>query len=390
MRLKSGILYLILLLSLFAPDAESKAEIFGYWEPQYTGVCFDTDYYHILTNKLRIDMKIDYSDDLSFGANFNFLLYGGKTRWNLLDYIPDRVSRTVDDQDSIFYEVDYENDVILDNVYLRGSIKYADITVGRQQISLGTGYAWNPTDIFNIKEISDTTYEQPGHNAVRLDIPLADRSDAIMIYQTDNDFERFAKLLRIKTGYGHFDYSLIVISSEREVTDFINFSSSEQDRLLVGGDIVGELLGLGVWAEYAYNFIDEGTDFAESVLGIDYTFRGGVYVMSEYYRNTEGKPDYRKYDLNDWLRFINAQTKAISRDQVYGLITLPLTDLITVGSSAIISVNDGSFSIIPTLNYSLLENLELQGFINIAFGKNGTVFDKDFGNGGVLRMRLYF
>ncbi|MBA7526323.1 hypothetical protein ES705_18484 [subsurface metagenome] len=384
------ILYLILLLSLLTVNAESKFEIFGYYEPQYTGVCFDTDYYHVLTNKLRIDMKIDYSDDLSFGANFNFLLYGGKTRWNLLDYIPDRVSRTVDNQDSIFYEVDYENDVILDNVYLRGSIKYADITIGRQQISLGTGYAWNPTDIFNIKEMSDTTYEQPGHNAVRLDIPLADRSDAIMIYQTDNDFERFAKLLRIKTGYGHFDYSLIVISSERELTDFINFSSSEQNRLLVGGDIVGELLGLGVWAEYAYNFIDEGTDFAESVLGIDYTFRGGVYVMSEYYRNTEGKTDYRKYDLNDWLRFISAQTKAISRDQVYGLITLPLTDLITVGSSAIISVNDGSFSIIPTLNYILLENLELQGFINIAFGKNGTVFDKDFGNGGVLRMRLYF
>ena len=31
--------------------------------------------------------------------------------------------------------------------------------MGKQQISLGTGYVWNPTDVFNIKELFDPTYE---------------------------------------------------------------------------------------------------------------------------------------------------------------------------------------------------------------------------------------
>lgn len=384
------ILYLILLLSLLTAKAEAQVEIFGYYEPQYTGVYLDNEFCQVLTNKLRVDMKMDYSDNLSFGANYNFLNYDGKRRWSLLDFVPDKLSSTATDADNALYEFAYDNEIMLDNAFLKIAMKNADITIGKQQLPFGTGYAWNPVDIFNIKEMADPAYEQPGHNALRVDIPLAERSNAVLIYKTDEDFDSSAKLLRMKTGYGHFDYSLVVVDTEREVTDFTSFSSIKQDRFLIGGDIAGELLGLGVWGEYAYNFIDEGTDFVESVIGVDYTFRSGVYVMSEYYRNTEGKSDYKEYDLNDWLRFISAQTKAISRDQVYGLITLPLTDLITVGSSAVISVNDGSFSIIPTLNYSLGENLELQAFISIASGKNGTVFDEDLGNSGFLRMRLYF
>jgi len=54
--------------------------------------------------------------------------------------------------------------------------------VGEQQISLGTGYAWNPTNIFNVKDLPDPTYEQPGHTALRADLPVGERGEAVLIY----------------------------------------------------------------------------------------------------------------------------------------------------------------------------------------------------------------
>ncbi|MCK5534711.1 hypothetical protein KAI68_06305, partial [bacterium] len=131
-------------------------------------------------------------------------------------------------------------------------------------------------------------------------------------------------------------------------------------------------------------------DFYESVTGIDYTFIGGTYVMCEYYRNTRGKDDYKKYDLNDWLQFITAQTKTISQDQIYASLTHPMTDLITAGTSLITSLNDGSFSLIPSFTYSLFENVDLSVFLNFNLGKKGTNYDQTLGNGGVARLQVYF
>lgn len=390
--MKCRVVLLCVLLSAapLIPSEGGVIDMFGYWEPQYMGADISGDYHNVVTNKLRLDTVIEYSETLSFGANCNLLFYNGRTTWNLLDFIPVSVSRDIAGQDRVYYEFDYENDIILDNAFMKIALKQADIIIGRQQISPGTGYAWNPTDIFNRKEMADPTYEQPGHNALRLEIPFEARTTLIMIYETDDDFEDSAKLVRMKTGYGRFDYSLIFISSEREVIDFTDFSSLKQERLMAGVDLAGELLGLGTWCEYAYNFTDKGADSAETVVGLDYTYTNGIYIMGEYYRNTEGETDHTEYDINTWMRFLTAQTKVVCRDQVYAMASFPLTDFITPATAAIISLNDSSLSLMPSMNYSMLENLELQLIINVACGKAGTVFDSNLGSGAIFRMKLYF
>jgi hypothetical protein len=66
------------------------------------------------------------------------------------------------------------DEMYLDNIYLRTSFQLFDFTIGKQPISLGTGYAWNPLDIFNRKDLIDPTYEQAGINALRMEIPVLD------------------------------------------------------------------------------------------------------------------------------------------------------------------------------------------------------------------------
>ena len=112
--------------------------------------------------------------------------------------------------------------------------------------------------------------------------------------------------------------------------------------------------------------------------------------MLEFYRNTLGKSDYRQYDLNDWMRQFAAEQKAISRDQLYTYFQHPVTDFISLGSSCIYSISDKSLALVPTLNYSFSENMEIMAYLNFNFGKEGTVFGKNTGSGGLLRARVYF
>ncbi len=170
----------------------------------------------------------------------------------------------------------------------------------------------------------------------------------------------------------------------------MNFTELPEKRQLIGANTVGELLGLGIWAEYGYNKMEVSKDFYELVIGGDYTFDFQTYIMIEYYRNTLGKTDYKQYTLNDWMRLFATEQKAISRDQVYSFVQHPITDFVNLGLSSIYSITDKSVAIIPSLNYSFSQNMEIMAYLNFNFGKDGTAYSKLQGHGGLLRARVYF
>jgi hypothetical protein len=158
----------------------------------------------------------------------------------------------------------------------------------------------------------------------------------------------------------------------------------------MGGDFAGELLGLGVWGEGAHNFVEDFDDFWELLIGGDYTFDSEVYILLEFYHHSLGKSDYRDYDLNDWLRFFYQEQKSLTRDQLYCLVQYPLTDLLKIGGSTLISLSDGSIALVPTLLYSFHENIEFTLIGNLNFGEEGKAYGSSQGNSLLLRSRAYF
>ena len=112
--------------------------------------------------------------------------------------------------------------------------------------------------------------------------------------------------------------------------------------------------------------------------------------MAEYHRNSLGKETQDEYYLNDWMRYFTGETKTLSQDQLYGLIQYPITDLMLIGSSAIYSISDGSFAVIPTVYYSVFENVDLTLMFNIYVGEEDELFHNSLGNGGYLRAQVYF
>ncbi len=396
--MKKWVVALVLLhLSISPLTAQERVELFGYFESQIMGAGIQSNFYHLYTNKLRVDLKSRLSESIVFAANFDYITYNGKKRWNILDFLAPTVVSSVPQGMEDFYVLPFSDRSFLDNAYIRFSHHYFDLTVGKQQISLGTGYVWNPTDVFNIKDPVDPTYEQPGHNGIRLDVPLGSAYTFTALYSPEDTWKDSDKLIQLKGRISHFDYAFIAIEKAWRFHDYtrfdvwsMNFLELSERRRLLGASTAGELFGLGVWAEYGYNKMEDSEDFCELVVGTDYTFDFQTYAMIEYYRNTLGKTDYKKYTLNDWMRLFAAEQKTVSRDQIYVFIQHPVTDFLSLGFSSICSISDGSLAVVPTLNYSLSENVDIMAYLNFNVGKEGKAYAKSLGNGGLLRARVYF
>ncbi len=368
-----------------------QVDLYGYFEPEYAGFALNSTYYQSSYGKLRLDLTSTAIKNVRFGADIIYLNYFGKTSWNFLEFLPEDIVSSIPPEQQPYYEFSLTDTFYLDNAYVRLSTHRVAIMVGKQQISFGTGYFSNPTDVFNMKDAFDPTYEQPGHNALRLEVYPIPRVSITAIYAPiADDWENSGKLGRIKVGLGHFDISLIGYQFQYRSTDYYTFQQTAQERVIIGGDIVGELLGFGVWGEGIYNIMESDDNSHEFLTGFDYTFEGGLYIMLEYHHNSLGKTDPQNYDLNDWMRYFTGESKSLAQNQLYGLIQYSLTDFITIGSMGLFSVSDQSAAIIPMVNYSMFENVDITLMFNLCTGNESETFSNKLGAGGFARATVYF
>jgi hypothetical protein len=206
--------------------AKIDIDLFGYYEFQMTGAEIKDEFIQLFSNKLRVDLKSSISENITFAANFNFMIYHGETTWNILDFLPNAITSEVSEGLESLYVLPFSDRYYLDNAYLKIAFKHFDLTLGKQQISLGTGYVWNPIDMFNIKDYLDPTYEQPGHNAIRADVPLGKAYTLTILYGPENTWKNSAKLIQLKGKIWRFDYAFTAIEKNWV---FHNYSRFDMD-----------------------------------------------------------------------------------------------------------------------------------------------------------------
>jgi len=387
-------------LSLLIPFAAGvlgqELEFSGYYENQLTvqELCEETylqDY-----NKLRLDLRAEISENVSFNGDYVYRTFHGETEFNAFDFIPDGVIADYADEmgvpaDSLRpdFGFEYEDENFLDNAYVTIYLQKATIRVGKQQLPWGSGYTWNPTDIFNEKNILDPTYEKPGVEAYKLEIPFGDEGMLAGILSSGDDWEASTRAVKVKQHFLGFDLSLSFVEKEEAEIDYFSFTESVERRRLFGGDFSGEILELGFWGEGAYNQLEDSDDFGQYLVGLDYTFQSELYLMVEYYRNEHGDSDKDQYDINDWMRLLDADGENLARDYIFVGQRYPLTELLNWSNYALINVNDGSGIVYPWFDYSFNDNTELNLVGLIPWGEKETEFGES-GFGGFFRIKIYF
>lgn len=383
----------LVILLLVAGDLQAQTEFFGYYESEQDAASISQRQYNYGYNKIRLDLLAHPTDVVVVGANLNVQRYSGQRNWNLLDFIPEHIRETEIPPFLTEFPISLPDTMYLDNVYIKINFGKFDLTAGKQQISLGTGYAWNPLDIFNLKQLLDPTYEQTGVNALRAEIPLGNRMMTDIIISPRENWEVSPQLVRVKAGIGSFDFTANVgrFQWERTGLDLTTFQPliTRTMRNVYGGSAVGQIWELGMWAEGVWNDLSDGNDFAEYVIGLDHTFDFQTYLLMEYYHNGSGITDKTELTFNDFLHYMGGQVHSLMQDYVFVYANHPLNDVFTLGVLGIANLNDQSFVAAPELTWDAFENVGISLQLSHAQGAQDTEFGTQ--EWGVrLRLRAYF
>ncbi len=370
----------------------AQSSFFGYYESEFDQLKFADQTYNYGYNKLRLDFEAHSDDAVTIGANINIQKYYDNISWNLLDFLPSDIWQPIFGLEAEF-PIALLDTFYLDNVYLKARFEKFDLTIGKQQISLGTGYAWNPIDIFNSKQLLDPTYEQTGVNAVRAEIPFKGRTNLDLILSPGKDWKESAKMVQLKTGFGRFDIHGTIgqYTWKRMAFDLQQFSLSVQkdERTLFGGAIVGELAGAGIWLEGAWNQLENKDDFTEVVIGTDYTFENGLYIIMEYLRNENGVSSKENLDINNYLQYFMGESHSLMQDYLFGFLSYPINDFIQFGLLGFGNLNDNSAAVNPQISWNLFQDVDLTMMYSHFIGDENTEFGvQDWG--WRIRLRGYF
>ena len=291
------------------------------------------------------------------------------------------------------FELNFENQIFLDNVYVSYYSKHFNLRIGKQQLPWGSGYIWNPTNIFHIKNPLDPTYELTGVNAIKAELLFGQEGMLTGIYSVNNNFKNSVYAIKLKNYLLGFDVSASYVYYEYTNQDLYLFSEEKEIRQLVGLDLAGSVLGVGVWSELAYNFKTENSgakDYGRYVVGIDYTLNNGLYFMTEYYYNERGKEDYSTYDMNDWMWSFGQYAENLGQHYLNIGQGFPVIgNNLNWMNFVMINLNDKSGIVYPWFNLSLGDNSEMAVTAYIPFGDSESEFG-GFGYGGLVRLRIYF
>jgi len=390
MRIFLNHLRTIFVLIIFLGITKGQIEFFGYYEAEIDQIVFTDQKYTFGYNKLRLDFTSRPSENLYFGGNLNIQKYFGKTTWDFIDFLPKKIKEEFDPGQKMTITI--RDSLYLDNLYLRLTLRRLDLTIGRQPISLGTGYAWNPLDIFNKKELLDPTYEQPGVNALRFEVPLGERSGIDLILAPDSSWEMSKKMLQLKLGAGSFDISL---SWARQYHLFPYWSSKESRDIekthelisFAGASLVGQIWELGLWAEILRSY-NASENYGEYVAGIDHTFDNGFYLMVEYLHNKLGA-NKDQVEFINYAHYFAGESNGIMENYIFIASQFALSDFLGGSLFGFANLDDGSFSVVPQIEWNAVENVSFSLMLSEAGGSKNSEFGSQ-GRTIRLRVKTYF
>lgn len=252
--------------------------------------------------------------------------------------------------ENLFDEKSFLLNTAIDRAWLQYSTDKFQLTAGRQRINWGQTFVWNPNDIFNSYSYFDFDYEEkPGSDAVRMQYYSSPTSVfEIAAKATKQKKATIAGLYR----FNKWSYDFQFIGGIADQSDFV-----------IGTGWSGQVLEGGFRGEATYfhpekNFSDT-TGILIASVGYDYTFKNSLFFQFEALYN--GNKDSVKIFSPDQFNTSNINTKNLflSDYSIFCSATYPFTPLINGSLSGIINTKNKLYFVIPSVNISLKENLEL-------------------------------
>jgi hypothetical protein len=338
---------------------------------------------------LRLINETFFTDSLFFEVDYELILAGGdiiRKQNELAEIFPnfsgdvfflgaplddDRrlmdLTHTIKDEDSWFLLQR------LDRLYLAWNQPWGSVRAGRQAVTWGNGFTFNPMDLFNPfpPTAIDRDYKV-GDDMIAAQISLSKFGNGQLLYVSrrnpDNDRVEFDQASL--AGKLHFAVA---------TTEFDLMASKHYEDSVVGIGSTG-YLGDTAWRlDATWTFLADGDDYLSLVANLDYSwvwFDKNFYGFIEYYFNGLGEDDYPDalLDPNITERLARGELFVLGRNYLSGHIQIELHPLFQLFFTAINNIEDPSGILQPYATWDIAQNLQLTGGLSVSYGAKGTEF----------------
>ena len=321
----------------------------------------DRLYDHLL--HFRLNTRYYATQNLTAGLELRFRTFYGESAYKIPNYRElIQTERDFVELDFYLWDTKYSIGYLeVDRLFLDFVKDDFQVTVGRQRISWGTCWVWNPTDLFNPLEVLDFDYEErPATDAIRVQYYTGPVTKIEVSYKPANN--PYDQILAGLFSLNKWDY------------DFNFIGGMKYKRWLAGFSWAGDIYGAGFRGEVLVSQSPDSTDsifpyqqypqlnissdkpISSLALSGDYTFPNTFYIHTELLYNNIG------VTANTLLYQPEASSLGLltaARWSIFQEFAYDITPLLRGTLFGIYNPNDKSYVIVPSLSYSVITNLDL-------------------------------
>jgi hypothetical protein len=391
----------IFLLIIFFPLIQTSAQLSPFEYNGYAKYLFSSSKYPLIEDRLddhlihlRLNTKWYATQSITTALELRFRAFYGQS----VEKIPNYKSliqtpNDFADLDAFLWETDKSLGYLeVDRLWFDYYKNNLQVTLGRQRVAWGTCWVWNPTDLFNPLNVLDFDYEErPATDAIRVQYYTGPVTKLDVAYKPANDPNN--QILAGLWSLNRWDYDFNLIAGMRF------------KRWLAGFSWVGDILEAGFRGEILIsqapdspdtNFIYEQINqsslsssenpIINFALSGDYTFPNTFYIHTEVLYNNVGKTS------NTFLFQPEANKLGLltaARWSIYQEFAYDITPLFRGSLFGLFNPNDKSFVIVPSINYSVITNLDLF-LITMFFEGNPLTEYGEYGTSFFARIKFSF
>lgn len=329
----------------------------------------------------RMNFRYYANQNLSFGLELrNRIFYGEFLKY----YPPSATYGTILDKDPGSVDMNYtwmdDPNIVahtaIDRLWINWANDEWDIRLGRHRINWGQNLVWNPNDLFNVLNYADFDYEErPGMDGLRLQRYFKNGSAFEFTYQLNDSWEETVTAMMYR------------------------FNKKSYDIQLLAGKYVDDLaLGIG-WAGNIKNsgFKGEATWFEPmndsssrqflTAISWDYSFKKGTYLHTSFLYNDAGVGDLARLTQLSTTQGgqLNVKNLMPNKYSLFVQSSHQFHPLLSTSIASIYSIDIEGLFIMPTLGYSLRQDLDLSLVAQIIMGKTDRF--RSLGSGIFLRLK---
>lgn len=251
----------------------------------------------------------------------------------------------------------------LDQLAFKVRLSGANLTIGRQVLSWGSGRFWNPTDLLSPFAPTDIDREvRRGIDAFRASIPLAETIQLEVLVLPQLELRNVGGVLRTQVNVKGFDIAPSVAKYMRDS--------------VIGLDVTGDIGPVGVHGEAAWTSAFDRNPgkaperFLRAVVGADLRPLDDLVLTGEYYYNGWGASDTSGYlGVLRSDRVLRGEVFGAGKHYVGLAASWQASELLSVAGSVIANVQDPSVLIAPAIEYWAEQSLLLRFGGYVPFGR---------------------